>query len=56
MIVGGASRSVMGTSAAALAWAASQRFSIFASAEIITAAYAAHLRILDKVAERRAKV
>lgn len=40
----------------ALAWAALQRFSIFASAETIMQAYQAQLRILAKIAARKLKV
>jgi 2-methylcitrate dehydratase PrpD len=39
---------------AALAWAEQQRFSTLASVETIIAAYEAHLRILAKIAARKA--
>lgn len=39
---------------AALAWAAQQRFSALASADTIIAAYEAHLRLLAKIAARKA--
>jgi hypothetical protein len=40
--------------AEALAWAAQQRFSALVSVETIIAAYEAHLRILAKIAARKA--
>jgi hypothetical protein len=40
--------------AEALTWAAEQRFSVLVSTETIIAAYEAHLRILAKIAARRA--
>ena len=45
----------MNPTPSALAWAAQQRFSALTSAETIIAAYEAHLRILKKIAARKAK-
>ena len=47
-------KNVMKPTPAALAWAAQQRFSALASADTIIAAYEAHLRLLAKIAARKA--
>ena len=44
----------MKPSAEALDWAAQQRFIALASADTIIAAYEAHLRLLAKIAARKA--
>tara|TARA_R110000868_G_scaffold283099_1_gene543526 strand:- start:34 stop:174 length:141 start_codon:yes stop_codon:yes gene_type:complete len=44
----------MKPSAEALAWAARQRFSALASAQTIIEAHEAHLRLLAKIAARKA--